>query len=321
MTGPGPPGEPAELNAAQADVLARLGARVEERPHFPADLRARLRDDIEDELLPVLAMLPEGETVAVSKHALATVHSCEARWQAEAARPDFALSPPIVRGSVAHRAIELALNRREPAPATELVDSAIDRLADDDAWMSEWLRTCDEDDRAEVRSAAVAQVAAFQECWPPLKRTWAPVTEQALRAELAGGRILLRGRVDLALGRADGTRAGKVIVDFKTGGFAVHHLDDLRFYALIEALRLGVPPRALATSYLESGRLHVEPVTVALLEATAARTVDGIARMMAVTHGGEDANRTPSGACRWCPALPDCEPGQTHLAERNAEVP
>ena len=56
-----------------------------------------------------------------------------------------------------------------------------------------------------------------------------------MRAELCGGRVVLSGKADLTLGQPEGTGAGKVIIDLKTGGFAPVHREDLRFYALLEA--------------------------------------------------------------------------------------
>ena len=93
-------------------------------------------------------------------------------------------------------------------------------------------------ERAELRSDSLDAFTKFVECFPPLKPKWRPVTESRLRAELCDGRLILAGKSDLTLGAADGLRAGKVIIDFKTGGFAPVHLDDLRFYALIETLRM-----------------------------------------------------------------------------------
>lgn len=316
-----PPAPDESLTPAQRDTLDQLGARPHDRPTFASDLRDRLRSALEDQVAAAASLVPDDEVLFVNKHALATVHQCEARWRAESLDHEFTASPAVVTGSVTHKAVELTLNRRSPSTPAELVDAALGRLTDSDQWMSDWLRTCDEDDRAEVRGAAVERVTSFTEVWPPLRPAWRPVTEQRLRADLAGERVVLSGRADLTLGRADGMRAGKVIVDFKTGNHVVHHRDDLRFYALIETLRLGVPPRALATSYLDSARLHVELVTEDLLEAAAARTADGVTRMAATLHGQVEPARRPSGACRWCPERGVCPPGIEFLAaeERRAD--
>ncbi len=306
-----PPAGP-QLTPAQHDTLARLAAGPADRPTFPADLRDRLRALLEEELAGPATAIPDGTTLFVNKRALAGVHGCEARWQAEDEAP-FEPSVPVVIGSVAHKAIELSLNRRRPSTPGDLVDRALVSLSGSERWMGDWLERCDEDDRAEVRAIAIAKVAAFQEIWPPLSTKWLPVTEASVRQPLLGGRIVLGGKVDLSLGKPEGLTARKVIVDLKTGRFNLHHRDDLRFYALVETLRIGTPPRAVATSYLESSELHVEAVTENLLATAVARTVDGIERIVGIRYGEDEPVRRPSGGCRWCPLLDGCDAGRAHL--------
>ncbi|MFQ5558752.1 MAG: hypothetical protein ACE5GB_14755, partial [Acidimicrobiales bacterium] len=163
------------------------------------------------------------------------------------------------------------------------------------------------------RRAPHDRVAKVLECFPPLKTAWRPVTESRLRLELHDARIVLSGKVDLSLGHADGDAAGKVLIDLKTGGFSPTHLDDLRFYALIEAVRLGTPPRLLASYYLNQGRFLPEPVTEDLLGSTVARVVDGATRVLNLKAGGRPPRVTPGPPCRWCPALGDCTEGRRHL--------
>jgi hypothetical protein len=126
---------------------------------------------------------------------------------------------------------------------------------------------------------------------------------------------VLNGKVDLSLGHAPrGTTANKVLVDLKTGGFSPNHQDDLRFYALIETVRLGTPPRRLATYYLDSGQFRVEDVTEALLWSATRRTVDGARKMAELRTREREARFLPGPGCRWCPISDTCEPGQAWLA-------
>ncbi|MEZ5143629.1 MAG: PD-(D/E)XK nuclease family protein [Acidimicrobiales bacterium] len=248
----------------------------------------------------------------MAKRDLAGVHGCEARHLAEQGA-GFAWSPPLARGVVTHKAIELTLHwRGEPVPG-DLVDEAIARLAATEASLADWLATADDGDLAELRAGAVERVTAFSECFPPLRTRWYPVTEARLRAELLGGRVVLAGKVDLSLGRAEGTTAGKVLIDLKSGGFAPAHLDDLRFYALIETLRLGTPPRKLASYYLDAAHVHPEDVTEGLLEAAARRVVAGAARLVELRADPASARRRPGPPCRWCPLLATCDDGRRHL--------
>lgn len=302
---------PPALNPAQQKVVDLLGAKKTERPTFADDLGDRLRERLEDDLRDVAATLEE--PLNVSKHILSQVHGCEDRFLAERAEP-FTPNVAVARGTVAHKAIELSIHwRGEPAPL-ELVDRAMSRLSMTDHWLTDYLLTCDDAERAEVRSEAGQRVAAFMETWPPLNARWRPVTESGSRVELCGQKIVFRGKTDLTLGAADGNVAGKVIVDFKTGGTAVSHLDDLRFYALLETIKLGVPPRLLASYYLEQGVFQPEKVTEGLLDAAAARTVDGVHRIAELLSRSRQPVRRAGPSCRWCPLLADCEQGTAELA-------
>ena len=149
--------------------------------------------------------------------------------------------------------------RGDPS-AGELVDEAIARLIASNDRIGDYLGGLGEGERAELHGEASERVNMFLECFPRLEARWRPVAESRLRADLNDDRIVLSGKVDLTVGRAEGVRAGKVLIDLKTGGFAPSHRDDLRFYALIETLRLGVPPRLLASYYLDGGRLQSEEV-------------------------------------------------------------
>jgi hypothetical protein len=107
-----------------------------------------------------------------------------------------------------------------------------------------------------------------------------------------------------------------VLVDFKTGAFAPSHVDEMRFYALLDTLRVGTPPRLVATYYLESGQPHPERVSVDLLEAAAARTIDGVVRLAELRRAPDDAVKRTGTACRWCPVLDSCAEGAAHLRGR-----
>jgi RecB family exonuclease len=161
-------------------------------------------------------------------------------------------------------------------------------------------------------------VSAFQECFPPLDPRWRPVTETGIRVELFDGLVRLSGRVDLTLGQPAGAAPRKVILDLKTGGPASYHRDDLRFYGLIETIRMGVPPRALATYYLDAARVEVEDVTPAVLDAALARTVDGTRKLVEVLRAQRAAMVSPGALCGWCPIRSDCSEGTAHWNERSA---
>ncbi|QGG95963.1 PD-(D/E)XK nuclease family protein [Actinomarinicola tropica] len=298
----------ADLNPAQQEVLDLLGAPRESRPTFDAELRHQLKAELESALAHLAGDIDPDDPIFISKHKLGAVHGCEVRHLADEAA-GFEWSVPTARGTVAHKAVELSVHwRGEPTPA-ELVDESMARLANGGDGLAEFLQRCSEVETIELRAEALDRVTKFLEMFPPLQSRWRPVTESRVRLELAEGRIILSGKVDLSLGRARGTTAGKVLIDLKTGGFSPVHLDDLRFYALLETIRLGVPPRLVTSYYLDAGVARPEPITVPLLEATVARVADGVERLVGLAHGTVEPILRTGPACRWCVRLHECEAG------------
>lgn len=303
---------------AQQRVLDQLGATPDRRPSFDDDLRQLLRARLEAGLAPSLHQLPPDETVFVTKHRLGLVHGCEAQFLAEDDQP-FEPSHPMVVGTVTHKAVELSINWRGETVPAELVDHAIASIEYGEAWASDFLQTRSERELAELRSDAIERFTTFGECFPALKAEWRPVTESRTTVELLDGRVVLRGKVDLTLGQPQGTIAGKVLIDLKTGRFFPAHLDDLRFYALLEAMRVGVPPRLVASFYLDQGELVAEEVTTRVLDATEARVVDGVRRIIDLVSGTREPAKRTGPQCRWCPIRDICPEGRAHLAGEDTE--
>ena len=252
-------------------------------------------------------------TLWLSKRGLDLVHGCQARYLADD-RAEFAWSVPAARGTVAHKAIELTLGLGHDTPPLTLVEEALASLQSRDNGLADWLHRCDDHERADLLASANAVVAAFAETFPPLDRKWRPVLEGSLRHELFDGVIVLSGKPDLTLGQPRDGVSGKVIIDFKSGGSSSAHLADLRFYALLDTLRSGVPPRLVATHYLSQGKLQPEEVTTGSLEAALDRTIAAAHKMVALRNEPGTATTTPSWACRWCPVSDGCEPGMAWLA-------
>ena len=89
----------------------------------------------------------------LSKFMLTQVLGCERKFMAERSEP-FEWSPPTARGTVMHKAIELSVHwRGEPSPLA-LVDEALASLQNADKSIGDYLRTCHETERTELRAAA-----------------------------------------------------------------------------------------------------------------------------------------------------------------------
>lgn len=286
------------------DLLRRSGEALVFSEAFVQDLR--------EEALETFAHFADrldGDTIFVTKHTLAGVFGCEAQFLA----PDeFEWTPARARGQVSHRAIQLLINwRGEPEPG-ELVDEAIARLVNEEKGLTPWLESLGQGDLADLRAMSSDHVTKFMECFPPLDARSRPVTESSTQWPVDGP-ILLRGRADLTMGKPFERESRKLIVDLKTGRVIARHREDLRFYAIVETLSRQVPPRKLASFYLDAAQPIVEDVTESLLRSTLRRTLDGVNALIELKVEGRPPSKSPGASCRWCPLALGCDEGQTYL--------
>jgi hypothetical protein len=284
------------LTPAQQRTLEALRRADDEPLVFDAGFVAELRRDAADGVAELTQRLEDRRTLAVNKFNVAEVLTCEAHFLAPA---PFAWSPALACGKVSHRAIELLLNwRGEPTPS-DLVEDAISRLAGDDSSLGDWLATLGPGDQADVRGRAIARVTQFTECFPPLRRTWHPVTEAQIRWPLAGP-ITLRAKADIVIGRPSGHESRKVLIDLKSGGVTHRHREDLRYYALVETLVREVPPRTVASFSLEAGDAVVDAVSEGMLRSALRRTLDAIERMIELQVEGRPPTTAVNAGCFRC---------------------
>ena len=306
---------------AQQVTLDAIRTPGPERPTYAGDFAAELRNRAESALAELVdpAHNIDSRGLWVRKRDLAGVFGCEARHLAEADTP-FAWTVPIARGIVLHKAVELSTHRRfEPEDA---VDAALERLVADNDNLGSFLADASDGELADLTANCVALLTRFSETFPPMQRAWRPAAEVSARARLCGGAFVLVGKYDLTLGSPaplggpDGRqRAGKVIIDLKTGSRSPTDPEDLRFYALVETLSVGVPPLGIGSFYVAEGRLEHETVTAGVLDSALRRTVDGIGRLIALHRGDHEPHRVPGPPCRWCPISAECGPGQEWLSD------
>lgn len=305
---------PRPLTPAQQrtlEMIRRSGPPVEFDPSLAADLRETMH-----EALAGFADRLGGDTMFINKHTLSSIHGCETNALLPS---DFSWTPAAARGQVSHRAIQLLLNwRGEPTPR-EVVDDALARLADEEKDLGRWIAALGPGDESDLRGLAVERVTKFVEAFPPLDWRSHPQVESSAQFPIDGP-ILLRSKVDLSIGRPDGIESRKLIIDLKTGRVAHRHREDLRFYALIETLVRQVPPRRLATFYLDASEPIVEDVTEGVLRAALQRTLDGINRLIELRREQQTPARRPGPTCRWCSLAADCAEGQVYLRGDDEEI-
>ena len=309
---------------AQRETLDAIRVAPDERPVYGDEFAEAMRADLEAALAGLCddARRVDDRGVWISKRALNGVFGCEARHLAES-HTSFEWSVPTARGTVLHKAVELSVHSGlGPASAT---DAAIERLVDTEENLGAFLADCSPGERADLVANCIALLTRFCETFPHMPRSWRPTTEMKARVRLCGGTFVLGGKYDLTLGTPEpvgqqendrgGARAGKVIIDLKTGSRTPTDPEDLRFYALIETLSVGVPPLGIGSFYVAEGRIEHELVSAEVLASALRRTVDGISRYIELTAGAREPRRAPGPACRWCPISSDCSPGQDWLAE------
>jgi hypothetical protein len=285
------------LTPTQQRVVDELLAVGQARPRFQPGLAESLRRRMEQGLVPVADGLER--PLRMGKHDIGSVHTCEAYYRAE--KDHFAWAPKTAYGAVAHRALRLSISLREELPPLDLVDMAMDAYVGEDqadGSLGRYLQSATALELAELRAQANDVVVLFLECFPPLRRDWRPRTDTPIVVSLCGDRISLRGRPDLAFGQARGDEAGVLIVDLKTGRSYPNHLDDLRFYALLQTLKVGVPPYRVASYYLDSATFHAEDVTADTLEIALRRTIDGARKIAELRSAARTPAITPGPRCR-----------------------
>jgi len=303
-----------ELNPLQQAVLDALGIPEGWEP-LPDSIVASIEAQLEEALAPLNGLFTADQPLRVNKHHIATVHGCEKyhMLQREAA---FAWNINTVRGTIAHKAIELLLNWRGPVIPAEIVDAAMTSVAENPRESaSEFISALPAHDFAELRGAVVGAVTNFLECFPPVKPAWRPMVEYSASYSLFGGSVLFTTRMDLVLGGP----GRKVLIDLKTGRLTPTHRDDLRFYALIETLRSRQAPRRLGSYSLDSARLDDEDVTEGLLQSAVRRTAHGTLLIADLVLKTREPDLRGGFQCRWCPIADSCSEGQHFLRELNGE--
>lgn len=305
------------LNPRQQYVWDEMFDAGGERPTFPAELSTDIRELLNSKLADIAANYTASDALWISKSPLGSVLRCEGLFAVQ----EFAWRANIARGTVAHKALEIHGTIKDDNPIRniprELVDRAITYMIDEDdpRGIASYLISADEIELAKLRSEAVNAVGAFFEAFPPVKSTWKPRWERSIKASLCSNRIVLSGKIDLALGTSTARRAGAMFIDFKTGRITPDHRYDLRFYALLQLLFSGVPPFRCVTFDLESGEFEVEAIDADVLHAAALRTAEGVERIHAIKNQLREPVLTTGGHCNYCPDRPNCSAAAEEFAD------
>jgi hypothetical protein len=243
------------------------------------------------------------DPLRLSKTVVTWLLRCPRR--ALAAEAERSAGTDLVAGLVVDAAAKLAtLVPQRPATlegALDYLDATGDTVARD--------HLADLGSGAPALAADLAgRVDSLAAAWPRgIDAGWWPRVEEPLRVRLAGGAVALGGRLDLLLGGPP-TDLPAVVVEVKGGTWYDGMRADGHLYALLVALRDGVPPAAVVT-VVADGTTHVEPVRPAVL-TTAADRIGEALRVAGSLAAGEPPATRPGGHCGHCPVRPDCPPGR-----------
>lgn len=305
-----------ELNPAQQRVAEGLLDLRAVAPKVDAAGVETLRRGLRERLQWAIDALDQaGQTLWLTKNSIGTVLSCETRWRDG---NDFSWSVPNAIGTIAHRGAELVMVGRHPGPAGDAVDGATELICDENSGFAEFLDGSSVAQRAAIRAGALAHVTSLIDGFPPLPKRVFARTEQSFNAVFGKRTIELSARPDLALGRPAGPDARSLLIDLKTGRPHQSHADDLRFYALVFALRWGAAPWRVASFYAPDGTWTAEDVDMAVLEAAARRVVDAVLKMTEINVSNRPAALSPGPMCNWCGLKTTCE-GATFWEQRTVD--
>jgi hypothetical protein len=299
------------------------------RPRAPAGLATHLLGMLERglaELQPALGELAaarRGRRLLVSKTTLDRL-TCDGL---QLAPKPYEHSAANVRGVLAHEAIAADWERGRSQDPDTLVASvwhdAASRRAGDPRSLSAWINGLSGAEADALRAEVSDLVNAFREVWPPLPPEVVRLRiERPIEVPLAGRAVVLRGVPDLIVdSRRSDDRARALVVDLKTGRpRSEHDRHELRFYALLSALRDGRPPFRWATFYVTEGRSEPEELRRETLESTVQRVLDTVRQLVRLDGVAPDAPeeglRLVAGlGCYSCLRRPGCSVAAAELGE------
>ena len=296
-----------------AEVLRVLRGDPTRRPTPDVALIAAARAHLEAAAAAWAEAVPQGVVVRVTKEAVAGVRRCELRHldglgrRLEPGQP----VPAVVRGRLVD-AVFRQVATTGGVGDDPLADAVAACAAEGEPVEAD-LTALSEDERQQVRAEVVAATATLVASWPTLPVGAGLRTQERLLVALAGGRVVLSGRPDLAIGRPTRHRAGVLVCEAKSGCFRAAHLEDLRFYALFEALRWGVAPFRGVVWSLGDGRLEALDIDADLLWSETLRVADAVNRLTRLA-AGEAPRASANPLCPSCPRLPGCADGARQVA-------
>ncbi len=218
------------------------------------------------------------------------------------AAPEAGMTDDLVAGLVVDAAAKLAVLVPQRPPTVEAALAYLE--ATGDTAVADHL--ADRGGPGALPPDVAARIDLLAGAWPAIDPGWWPRVEEPVRAVLAGGAVVLSGRLDVLLGGPPTPRPA-VVVEVKAGRWHDGARADAHLYALLVALRDGRAPAAVVT-VVADGTTQVEPVRPAVLTTAADRVAHAV-EAAAPIAAGEPAPAHPGPHCGHCPLRAACPEG------------
>jgi hypothetical protein len=267
-----------------AAVLDRLRGDTECRPVVDAGLAGGLRAWLEDEVVDLARSVPDGASVLVGPRGLVVGSGSPAVSTA----PTVALARGAMVGALFRQVVVTGRIEHAMADATAAL-----AVAGTDGAILAFVDRLPPADRAALAMDVRRQARTMAAQWSKVPAAWSPRTGELVGAPLAGGRVVLHGRLDLVLGGPSEGRASVCLVDVRSGERRADDGTERGFHALLETLRSGAQPFRAATYYPASGEIDIEDVT----ESRLATAVEAVVHDLATARDAADRPDRP-GAIR-----------------------
>lgn len=249
-------------------VLTALRGDANLRPRIDTGLAGGLREWLEDGLsVAAAASLPAGS--------LPLVVDC---WAAsgDTARATGSTSAPSVASL--HRSMLRALFAQvvTTGQIDDPIADAVGALSITERGHSliTFYRDLPSGERGAFERVLRTEASILLARWPAVPGAWLPRVGDPVSFPLAGGRVVLRGLLDLVLGPPPQGRSSACVVALRHGERRSEHAQDRRFLALLETLRSGGPPFRVATYYTPTGEIDIDDVTEPMLAESVVRVLE-----------------------------------------------
>jgi hypothetical protein len=235
---------------AKNDLMSTLRGVSALRPEVDRGLSGGLRAWLEDGLFERLGVLQPGAVRL-------TARSCSGATQS--ANPTA-----LLRGALLGVLLRLHVAGADLPDPYEAAVTAL-RASGRDQDLLAPLDELDSEDAARLAAEVDAHHAVLGSTLGSIPSRWSPRCGVRMVVPLAGGGVVLRGTVDLALGVPGGTRTCVCLLDVTTTHLREVNDEALAYLALLETLRTGEPPLRVAALSTADGDATVHDVTTELL--------------------------------------------------------